>query len=127
MFSDNDPKSNVSGFHGSQKAVGHPPSAPPATEMTTAGHPRLYFTAEELQRLWALRTQGVHARIWTNLRDSTERCLALSPRQGWIAPVSPGPDLMRTSTIASTPSCGDLAITEHLAFRLRLQRRAEVW
>src|SRR5262245_60584220 len=48
------------------------------------GHPRLYFKADDLPRLRALRTEGVHARIWANLAESADWCARQTPRTEWI-------------------------------------------
>jgi hypothetical protein len=86
-----------------------------AAEQPRTGHPRLYFTAEDLPRLRALRTEGVHARIWENLQKSAEECLTFTPRAAWIAPVTPDP-VYENLYDRFYAIMGDLAITEHLAF-----------
>jgi len=79
------------------------------------GHPRLYFTAEELSRLRALRSEGVHARIWTNLAESADWCLTQVPRTEWIAPVSPDPIYLNLYD-RFYAMMHDMAVMEHLAF-----------
>lgn len=79
------------------------------------GHPRLYFTPEELARLRDLRTQGVHARIWANLTESADWCLTQTPRTEWIAPVSPDPIYLNLYD-RFYAMMHDMAVMEHLAF-----------
>jgi hypothetical protein len=55
------------------------------------GHPRLYFTAEELAGLRAARAEGERARIWKNIAESADWCLTRKVRTAWIAPVAPDP------------------------------------
>lgn len=78
-------------------------------------HPRLYFTVDDLSRLRALRTQGVHARIWENLAESAEWCLTQTPRTQWIAPVSPDPVYLNLYD-RFYAMMHDMAVMEHLAF-----------
>jgi hypothetical protein len=78
-------------------------------------HPRLYFTAEELERLRELRSSGEHARIWRNLADSAEWCLTQKPRTAWIAPVSPDPIYLNLYD-RFFGMMFDMAVMEHLAF-----------
>lgn len=77
-------------------------------------HPRLYCTADDLPRLRALRSEGVHRRIWENIRRSAEQCLELRPRAAWIPPVQPDP-IHENLYDRFYAIMGDLAITEHLA------------
>ena len=84
-------------------------------ERQVSGHPRLYFTAEDLPRLRGLRQRGRHRLIWRNLRRSAEWCLEREPRLEWIAPVSPDP-VYANLYDRFYAIMGDLAITEHLAF-----------
>src|SRR5262245_31810561 len=66
-------------------------AAPSPADPPRMGHPRLYFTTDDLPRLRGLRWEGFHARIWENLQSSAEACLKLAPRREWIAPVDPDP------------------------------------
>ncbi|MFH1265868.1 MAG: DUF4962 domain-containing protein [Planctomycetota bacterium] len=79
------------------------------------GHPRLYFTADDLAELRRLRHTGMHATIWNNLRESADWCLTRTPRKEWIAPVAPDP-IYENLYDRFYAIMGDLAITEHLAF-----------
>ena len=80
-----------------------------------AGHPRLYFTAEELAELRAARDQGERARIWGNLMASADWCLTRPLRTQWIAPVSPDPDYANLYD-RFYAMMHDMAVMEHLAF-----------
>lgn len=86
-------------------------------------HPRLYFTAAELPKLRALRTRGLHARVWRNLKRSADWCLGRSPRREWIAPITPDP-IYENLYDRFYAIMGDLAITEHLAFAYALSGEA---
>jgi hypothetical protein len=79
------------------------------------GHPRLYFTPEELERLRGLRHTGEHARIWRNLADSADWCLEQTPRTAWIAPASPDPIYLNLYD-RFFGMMFDMAAMEHLAF-----------
>lgn len=79
------------------------------------GHPRLYLTSGDLPGLRKLRSQGVHRRLWKNLKVSADWCLTQTPRREWIAPVSPDP-VYENLYDRFYAIMGDLAITEHLAF-----------
>jgi len=79
------------------------------------GHPRLYFTPEELARLRGLRTTGEHARIWRNLAESADWCLTKTPRAEWVAPVSPDPIYLNLYD-RFYGMMFDMAAMEHLAF-----------
>ncbi len=82
-------------------------------------HPRLYFNAQQLIQLRAMRAEPAHARIWTNLAASAEWCLTKSPRTNWIAPVSPDP-IYENLYDRFYAIMQDLAITEHLSFAYAL-------
>lgn len=92
-----------------------PCSAVPDEPAAVLGHPRLYFTAEDLPRLRGLRSDGLHARIWRNLDKSARWCLTQQPRSEWIAPVSPDP-IYENLYDRFYGIMRDVAITEHLAF-----------
>lgn len=94
---------------------GHTGPGRAAGQRQPRGHPRLYFTREELPRLRRLRREGVHARIWRNLQASATDCLKLTPRRAWIAPVTPDP-LYENLYDRFYAMMGDLAVTEHLSF-----------
>jgi hypothetical protein len=80
-----------------------------------SGHPRLFFTPEELPKLRQLRGSGMHKRIYKNLLESADWCLTLQPRREWIAPVTPDP-IYENLYDRFYAIMGDLAVTEHLAF-----------
>jgi hypothetical protein len=96
------------------------------------GHPRLYFTPEEVPKLRRHRATGMHARIWKNLRASADECLKLTPRRAWIAPVTPDP-IYENLYDRFYAMMGDLAVTEHLSFAYSLSgdekygQRAKEW
>ena len=97
-----------------------------------AGHPRLYFTAADLQRLRASPQSGQRARMWRNLQESARWALALPLRKQWIAPVAPDPNYENLYD-RFYAIMGDLAVTEHLAFAYALSgqgtcgQRAREW
>jgi hypothetical protein len=86
-----------------------------AIAATNLGHPRLYFSTNDLPALRAGRSSGTRALIWRNLAESADWCLTRPPRAKWIAPVSPDP---RYENLYDRfyAIMADLAITEHLAF-----------
>ncbi len=86
-----------------------------ADSAARTGHPRLYFTAEDLPRLRKLRTQGVHARIFKNLIASADWCLTREPRTEWIAPRTPDP-IYENLYDRFYGMMHDMAVMEHLAF-----------
>lgn len=94
-----------------------------AAAATNLSHPRLYFTAKDLPQLRQQRAHGLHKKIWKNLADSADWCLTRTPRQAWIAPISPDP---RYENLYDRfyAIMGDLAITEHLAFAYALSGEA---
>ena len=61
------------------------PGAGSRLHWRTAGHPRLFFTAEELSELQAARRQGPRARMWDNMMQSAHWCLLRPIRKQWIA------------------------------------------
>jgi hypothetical protein len=79
------------------------------------GHPRLYFDNASLAELRGLRDRGVHARIYDNLIDSADWCLTRTPRETWIAPVTPDP-IYENLYDRFYGMMHDTAVTEHLAF-----------
>lgn len=83
-------------------------------KLLVPGHPRLYFTAGELDRLRGLRDQGVHARIWRNMAASADWCLTRLLRTEWIAPVAPDPIYLNLYD-RFYAMMHDMAIMEHLA------------
>lgn len=83
--------------------------------MEVSGHPRLYFSAEELARLQDARGEGFRAVIWRNLMDSADWCLTRPLRQKWIAPVTPDP-IYANLYDRFYAMMHDMAVMEHLAF-----------
>jgi len=90
-----------------------------ASRSTVPGHPRLYFTREELSALREQRTVGIHARIWRNLAESADWCLTQTPRTEWIAPVAEDP-VYENLYDRFYAMMMDMAITEHVAFAYAL-------
>ncbi|NOS68972.1 MAG: DUF4962 domain-containing protein [Verrucomicrobia bacterium] len=86
---------------------------------TNLNHPRLYFTTNDLTALRDGRHTGTRAMIWKNLAESADWCLTRTPREKWIAPISPDP---RYENLYDRfyAIMGDLAITEHLSFAYAL-------
>src|SRR5437762_1473679 len=95
----------------------------PAFGETSGGqklsHPRLYFDAKELAQLRRVRHEGVHGKIFKNVIESADWCLTKTPRQNWIAPISPDP-IYENLYDRFYAIMGDLAITEHLSFAYAL-------
>lgn len=83
------------------------------------GHPRLYFTSQELTHLRSLRTEPGHAAIWKDIAESADWCLTKTPRKAWIAPITPDP-IYENLYDRFYGIMGDLAITEHLSFAYAL-------
>jgi hypothetical protein len=79
------------------------------------GHPRLFFTPDELTQLRELRDDGLHAQIWANLADSAEWCLERPLRTEWIAPVTPDP-IYENLYDRFYAMMHDMSVMEHLAF-----------
>ena len=73
----------------------------------------------ELPALRAARFHCERKLIWKNLAQSADWCLTRTPRQAWIAPITPDP---RYENLYDRfyAIMGDLAITEHLAFAYAL-------
>jgi hypothetical protein len=86
---------------------------------TNLSHPRLYFTNDELPGLGKLRNQKLHRHIYKNLMESADWCLTRTPREKWIAPITPDP-IYENLYDRFYGIMGDLAITEHLAFAYAL-------
>jgi hypothetical protein len=86
---------------------------------TNLGHPRLYFSSNDLPSLRSDRFQGLRKIIWRNLALSADWCLTREPRRNWIAPISPDP---RYENLYDRfyAIMADLAITEHLALAYAL-------
>jgi hypothetical protein len=78
-------------------------------------HPRLYCLPDDLPRLRAAKTTGVHARIWTNLTTSADWCAAQLPRTEWIPTLVPDP-IYENLYDRFYAAMHDSAIVEHLAF-----------
>src|SRR5437867_6191228 len=96
---------------------------PNALAAANPDHPRLYFTAHDLPQLRQLRAKSVHAKIWTNIAESADWCVAQKPRAKWIEPITP--DLRYENLYDRFYAImGDLAITEHLAFAYALSGEA---
>ncbi len=93
-----------------------------AIASTNLSHPRLYFTPDELPKLQKLQRSGLHAKIYENLIESADWCLTKTPREKWIAPVSPDP-IYENLYDRFYGIMGDLAITEHLAFAYALSEK----
>jgi hypothetical protein len=87
----------------------------PEVPLRVSGHPRLYFSAEELAQLRAARGQGFRAVIWRNMMDSADWCLQRPLRRTWIAPVSPDP-IYANLYDRFYAMMHDMAVMEHLAF-----------
>jgi hypothetical protein len=80
------------------------------------GHPRLYFTADQLPRLREVReSSDVHAKIWVNLTRSADWCAAQPVRQEWIPTIEPDPQFENLYD-RFYAAMHDMAIVEHLAF-----------
>lgn len=90
---------------------------PPAS--WRAGHPRLFFDADELIKLRAVRTGPVYADMWRNIADSAEWCLKKTPRAEWIAPNADDPNYENLYDRFYAMMM-DMAITEHLALAYAL-------
>jgi hypothetical protein len=80
-----------------------------------SGHPRLFFTSSELNRLRELRTDGLHAKMWANIRASADWCLTQPVRTKWIAPVTPDP-IYENLYDRFFAMMHDMAVTEYLSF-----------
>lgn len=100
------------------------PSASEPVAPKVTGHPRLYFTTAELEKLRADRANGERAVIWKNLAESAEWCLTKKPRTEWIAPVADDP-IYENLYDRFYAMMMDMAITEHLAFAYALSGDAK--
>lgn len=103
------------------------------------GHPRLYFTADELAEL-RRRPGGLRPAIWANMSAGAEACLAVPLRGEWIAPLDPDP-VYENLYDRFWAMMSDAAVLEHLALtaaygnderivapaRDRLRAACEVW
>lgn len=85
------------------------------TQPMLKGHPRLYFSAGELDGLRALREQGAHAWIRANLEASAEWCLSRPPRLEWIPPQNPDPVYLNLYD-RFYGMMFDMGVMEHLSF-----------
>ena len=86
--------------------------------MTTpihAGHPRLFFTRDELVVLRQKRTQGLHAKVWRNMSADADWCLTRPHRTQWIAPIADDP-IYANLYDRFYGMMHDMGIAEHLAF-----------
>ncbi len=88
-------------------------------QSTAQGHPKLFFSTDEQQRLRDARTQPVYAELWRNIADSADWCLQKTPRVQWIAPVADDP-VYENLYDRFYAMMMDMAITEHLAFAYAL-------
>lgn len=86
-----------------------------AVQIKFSGHPRLFFSADELKKLQTARRYGHRAVIWRNIMESAEWCLDRPLRQEWIAPVSPDP-IYANLYDRFYAMMHDMAVMEHLAF-----------
>jgi hypothetical protein len=88
-------------------------------------HPRLYFTAADLQQLRAKRKNSeAVARIWANITKSADWCAKQKPRDEWI------PTLEKDAQFENLydrfyAAMHDAAIVEHLAFTSALSEAKE--
>lgn len=78
-------------------------------------HPRLYFTAADLQQLRDLNKSGIHSKIWANMIRSADWCAQQTPRTEWIASVENDPQFENLYG-RFYAAMHDAAIVEHLAF-----------
>src|SRR5689334_7520032 len=96
-------------------AVSAPGFAQATRPVRVSGHPRLFFTQTELNRLRELRSEGLHAEMWANIRDSADWCLTRPVRIRWIAPVEPDP-IYENLYDRFYAMMHDMAVTEYLSF-----------
>lgn len=80
-----------------------------------SGHPRLFFTRAELNRLREERNEGLRAKMLANIRDSANWCLTQPVRTNWIAPVTPDP-IYENLYDRFFAMMHDMAVTEYLSF-----------
>ncbi|HVX59742.1 MAG TPA: DUF4962 domain-containing protein [Pirellulales bacterium] len=92
-----------------------PAAGAAADSQGRSAHPRLYMTAMDLPRLRAARNEGVHARIWANLKESADWCARQTPRTEWIPTLEPDP-MFENLYDRFYGAMHDMAILEHLAF-----------
>ncbi len=92
-------------------AVGSPICAEPTHE---CGHPRLYFTADDLPHLRKLKESGEHAKIWGNMIQSADWCAQQTPRTEWIPTADKDPQFENLYD-RFYAAMHDSAIVEHLA------------
>ncbi|HJN18124.1 MAG TPA: DUF4962 domain-containing protein [Armatimonadota bacterium] len=87
-------------------------------DLPVTGHPRLFFTEDELDALRAEGEQGARRLIRRNLVESADWCLERPLRQEWIAPVAPDP-IHANLYDRFYAMMHDMAVMEHLAFTWR--------
>src|SRR4051812_45369832 len=80
-----------------------------------SGHPRLYFTAAELEGLRAAHGTPPRDQIWKNLIASADWCSQQPPRTAWIPSVPDDPQFENLYD-RFYAAMHDLAIIETLAF-----------
>lgn len=86
-----------------------------AEPLAERGHPRLYFTADELPHLRQLKRSGEHAKIWSNMIQSADWCAQQTPRTEWIPSIENDPQFENLYD-RFYAAMHDAAIVEHLAF-----------
>lgn len=98
-----------------QAAAPEPAAAANKIDIAQNGHPRLYFTADDVAAIRSRRDDPQGAKIWRNLRASAEWCRSQPPRTEWIAPAADDPQYENLYD-RFYAAMHDLAIVETLAF-----------